>query len=354
MKVLLLSAGSSVHTMRWANAYVARGLDVHLVTQHQPLTGFSSEVRVHRIPHFGGLGYLINGPRLQRIVKELKPDVVNAHYATGYGTLARHCVPIPLVLNVWGSDVYSFPNKSKPHLIWVRTNLAIANTIVSTSNAMAEQVRSLMGGAVNLEVVPFGVDLERFRPVERAGPDPSVTIGTVKSLEPVYGVDRLVKAFISLRARKDLPDLKLRIVGAGSERDRLVSDLHRAGVMVHAHFTGAVPHDRVPEELRKLDIYVALSRSESFGVSVIEASASGLPVVVSDVGGLPEVVENGVSGVVVDGDDHNAIVETLADLVKDQPRRTRLGLAGRSLVQGKYDWESGVDRMVAILKEASG
>ena len=69
-----------------------------------------------------------------------------------------------------------------------------------------------------------------------------------------------------------------------------------------------MPHTSVPQELARLDIYVALSRmdSESFGVAIIEAGVAGRPVVVSDAGGLPEVTIDGVTGLVVPREDPSA------------------------------------------------
>src|SRR5690606_2847027 len=93
--IALLAPASSVHTIRWANAFVRGGHKVHLITQHEPLPGLHTGVRLHRLPHRAGLGYLFNGPRLKRLLKHLRPDVVNAHYATGYGTLARHVGKVP-------------------------------------------------------------------------------------------------------------------------------------------------------------------------------------------------------------------------------------------------------------------
>ena len=119
MVIALLAPGSSIHTVRWANAFVFRGHRVHLITQHAPSDDLVPSVSVHLLPHFSGAGYLLNGPRLKRILRTIRPDVVNAHYATGYGTLVRSCSEFPVVLNVWGSDVYDFPRKGPIRRWWL-------------------------------------------------------------------------------------------------------------------------------------------------------------------------------------------------------------------------------------------
>ena len=352
MKVMMVSAANSIHTVRWANAYAERGLAVDLVTQHAPIDGLSASVRVHRLPHYGGLGYVVNGPRFRRLVQQLRPDVVNAHYATGYGTLAGSCGAVPMVLNVWGSDVFAFPAKSAIHRWWLRRNLRRADRIVSTSEAMAHRTRSICPGLSSIAIVPFGVNTEIFTPAPVRPSDGTIVIGTVKTLEPVYGVDLLVEAFIRLCAMDGLPKLRLRIVGEGSERARLENTVRAAGSTASVVFAGKVPHGEVPKELGQLDIYVALSREESFGVAVLEASSCALPVVVSDAGGLPEVVENGVTGKVVPRGNVDAAVAALRQLVLDRDLRNRMGKAGRELVQRTYAWPRCVDRMVEVLHEA--
>jgi len=93
---------------------------------------------------------------------------------------------------------------------------------------------------------------------------------------------------------------------------------------------------------------------ESFGVAVIEASATGIPVVVSDVGGLPEVVERDGTGLVVEARNEVQIADALERLVLDPDLRFRMGAAGRDRVQRLYEWKANVDQMLSIYREVTG
>ncbi len=355
MRILLLSAASSVHTLRWANAYAASGNEVHIVTQHQPLVGYVNIAGMHRLPHRSGMGYVLNGRRLRRLIGTVRPDVVNAHYATGYGSLARAVRGVPVVLNVWGSDVFDFPEKSALHRWWLRGNLMAAESLVSTSEVMADRVRMLLPERPRPTVVPFGVDMPLFTPrAPQSHTDGPVVIGTVKTLAAKYGIDTLIKAFALLLTQPGMDKVMLRIVGGGPDGVLLREMAGAAGLRDRVSFMGAVPHAQVPEELRKMDVFVALSRddSESFGVAVIEASACGLPVVVSDAGGLPEVVVDGVTGSVVPRNDPAAAAQQLALLVRSRALRSERGAAGRQHVQQHYEWGACVDRMLGVLQRS--
>jgi glycosyltransferase involved in cell wall biosynthesis len=178
-----------------------------------------------------------------------------------------------------------------------------------------------------------------------------VTVGTVKSLEECYGIDLLLKAFSRARAIVANRRMKLIIVGGGSLEGplrKLCSDL---GIDKDTLFAGRIPYDRVPEWYERMDIFVALSRMESFGVSVLEASACGLPVVVSDAGGLPEVVRDGVSGFVVPKEGVEEAASAIAALSLDDDLRREMGRSGRHLVAENYSWEMSVARQVRVYTE---
>jgi glycosyltransferase involved in cell wall biosynthesis len=354
MTISLLSAASSIHTVRWANAYAERGHTVHLISLHAASEGLSKEVILHHLPFMAGMGYLLNGPGIASLIRRLGPDVVNAHYATGYGTMARWCKDFPLVLNVWGSDVFEFPASSFLHRAWLLRNLRSADRLVSTSSFMAKRTASLGGALPPITVVPFGVDTTRFAPGPARPPGSALVVGTVKTLLPKYGIDTLLEAFAHVLSKADWIDVRLRIVGGGPEEATLKALAERLKVSDRVDFIGAVPHARVPEELRAMDVYVALSRadSESFGVAVIEASACGLPVVVSDAGGLPEVVRDGITGTVVPRDNPAQAAAALLSLIRDAAERQQWGQAGRSHVMEHYEWNVCVDRMLGVLDDA--
>ena len=150
-------------------------------------------------------------------------------------------------------------------------------------------------------MVPFGVETDRFAPSTSSDLTGKIVIGTVKTLLPTYGIDVLLRGFAACRERlaASIGMWRKRVATQDCRRwpaAQNSSDWQALKIADVTEFAGPVSHDKVPEELNKLDVYVAMSRSESFGVAVIEASACERPVVVSDTGGLPEVVQHGETG----------------------------------------------------------
>ena len=356
MRIAMLANADSIHTIRWANALAERRAEVHLFSVHSFGAALVAAVHRHKLAVPAPWGYLLAGRELRRRLDEVQPSLLHAHYASGYGTLARRSGFRPLVLSVWGSDVYDFPYTSRLHRSLIQNNLRHADTLCSTSHVMAEQCRRLCPELRDICVTPFGVDVDRFRPMNRHADNGTITIGTVKTLSPKYGIDALIRGFATCRRSlwqqwpKLAECLRLRIVGGGPQRPALEKISHDEGVSAVTTFVGAVPHDTIPRELNRLDIYVAMSRldSESFGVAVVEASACGLPVVVSDAGGLPEVVVNGETGFVVPRDDPRALATSLQQLILNAGLQSAMGTAGRRFVVKNYDWTENVARMEAV------
>src|SRR5690606_4929712 len=149
-------------------------------------------------------GYYLNAPFLRYIYQKTSPDVVNAHYASGYGTLARIAGVKCLLLSAWGSDVYDFPRISKRRFNIVKKNIFYADAIASTSKSMAKHVEESFNYPRKCFITPFGIDVGFFKPNEIVKTNSrKVVIGTVKTLSNKYGIDTLIEAFSRVKKKLD-------------------------------------------------------------------------------------------------------------------------------------------------------
>lgn len=351
MKIAILGNAGSVHIVRWANGLVERGLLVHVISAHPSTGGLDRRVILHQLQNKAPIGYIGAVFELRGLLKAIRPDLLNAHYATGYGLLARLARFKPFLLSVWGSDVYLFPNKSIFHRALLRANLRSASAIASTSLCMSTAVRKHLKEGV-VFITPFGIDESYFSPSKILRTRPVVVIGTVKALKHEYGIDTLIEAFsILLKDFESDVSLHLEITGAGVDSQKLKDLAGKLGVSKKVTFHGQVPHSKVPEMLARLDVYVALSRSESFGVAILEASACEKPVVVSDADGPTEVTIGGVTGFIVKKDNAIEAADAISKLIRDPELRATMGRAGRAHVVKNYTWKRSIDLMLQAYKE---
>jgi|SRR5579864_437248 len=344
-RLCYLGDARSSHTAKWANHFSSKGYEVHILSFEEP-RGISPAVNVHLLNarFASALRYFTSARQVQRILAEIRPGLLHAHYASGYGTLARMTNFHPYVVSTWGSDVFEFPARSPLHRVLIEKNLASADHVCSTSQFMADYVRRYYAAAIT--VTPFGVDCSKFKPMPVAANSEDVVIGTVKLLEQIYGLDDLIRSFALLvKEYGHLKKLRLVIAGEGSFKNQLQKLSADMGVEELTDFLGFVPQDQVPNVLNRFSVFVALSQSESFGVAVLEASACGLPVVVSNVGGFREVVQDQITGFIVARRDPKAVVAAIAPLIQDDERRKTMGFAGREFVSRNYEWTENADRM---------
>jgi glycosyltransferase involved in cell wall biosynthesis len=182
----------------------------------------------------------------------------------------------------------------------------------------------------------------------------TVAIGFVGLLAPWKGPELLLEAAGRLPLRA-LPQTLFLIVGgespkAAGQRPRLERKAYQLGIADRTRFLGFTAE--VPRLLAALDIVVAPSlRQDPFPGSVLEAMAAALPVVASRVGGIPEMVEDGRTGVLVEPGNADALAHGLAHLANSPELRRLMGVAGREVVESRFQLETSVRRLVELYAE---
>ena len=360
MKIIFLGEAGSIHTIRWVNSLSEKGIEVILVSlkgNFDNAEKISKKVKVIYLPFGTKLGYYLNVFALKKIISKEKPDLINAHYASGYGTLGRLSGFNKKLLNVWGSDVYDFPNESKLKKRIIEKNLKNYTAIASTSYCMAEETKKyLENKSKEIFITPFGVDTEKFKNLNIEKKENEITIGIVKTLTEKYGIEYLIKAIKELENILDIENYKkirLLIYGKGELKNKLEDLTKELQIEDKVIFKGYISNEDVPKALNEMDIFVVPSilDSESFGVAAVEAMACEIPVIASSVGGLKEVIVDKETGYLVPKKDHKEIAKYLKKLILDKNLRTSLGKNGRKRVLENYDWNSNVDYMIKIYRE---
>jgi glycosyltransferase involved in cell wall biosynthesis len=356
LRLLMLAPASAVHAQRWANGLANLGIEVHLasLTEHPAPPGtIDDRVTLHALAGGGQRAYFSQAPAFARLAQRLHPDVVNAHYASGYGTTLMLSRQQPSVLSTWGSDVFEFPDRGPVHRRLVTTNLRFPRTVTSSSEVMADRIATVTNGRVTARVIPFGVDTVLFHP----GPMPCradrpLRFGIVKTMEAHYRIDLVIEAFAAYLAGQGATAASLDIYGGGPLLEDLRVFAATRGISDQVTFHGAIPHAAVPQALRAMDVFLLSSETESFGVAAVEAMACGIPVLASDAPGFVEVLDHGRYGRLYPRGDAAALTRLMAEVGGDiDVRRAlrRAGLAGAS----RYDWRRNVADMAELIGQTA-
>jgi D-inositol-3-phosphate glycosyltransferase len=287
-----------------------------------------------------------------RCAEEVSYQIVHSHYwLSGWvgNLLARHWdVPHVTMFHTLArlKNRALAENTESVGRIDAETRIVSAvDRIVVASEHERQALVDLYGARrERIEVIPGGVDLERFQPLDRAiarqvlGLSGEVLL-FVGRMDPIKGLDVLLRAVALLKAR---PALQLVVVGgSGNEgelrRNRALVD--ELGLAERVQFRGAAPHEELPLYYNAADLAVIPSRYESFGLAAVEALACGTPVVASHVGGLPTIVRDGENGLLVPWRTPETFAERIAALLDDPDRLTALAARARPSVL-RFGWDA--------------
>jgi phosphatidylinositol alpha-mannosyltransferase len=299
------------------------------------------------VPANGSLPNIVLSPRayfrIQRALERERFDVLHLHepmtpaICTATLVMAR----TPLVATFHASGDLGWMRYGKP--LWGFLIDRIDHRIAVSERARASQARWLPG---HYDVIPNGVLIPESAP---AG-DREHRIVFVGRQEPRKGLQVLLRAWPELRRRTDL---RLTIAGADPLAVRLL--LSRLGVGDDGiEVFGFLSQDELTETLRRAKALVAPSLGqESFGMVLTRAFACALPAVASDIPGYREVLDPAAS-VAVPPNDTAALVDAIADLVGDEPRRRAVGEAARELAVERYSWPRIARRLEEVYERVTG
>jgi phosphatidylinositol alpha-1,6-mannosyltransferase len=299
--------------------------------------------------------------RVDSLARSFGADFIVLDPAVPLGLIGPS-LSLPYDVIVHGAEV-TVPGRipgSRHALGWVLRN---ARRVIAAGGYPAAEAEHAAGCALDVHIVPPGVDIERFRPLsarERTDArrrfgfdDDEIVLVAVSRLVPRKGFDTAIEAVARLRSRH--PKLRLAIAGSGRDRDRLekIARAHDAPVT----FLGRVSDDDLPSLYGCADLSVMLCRNrwggleqEGFGIVFLEAAACGVPQIAGASGGAAEAVDNGVTGLVAPNprsvDEAAHLIESL---IEDSDRRASMGTAARWRAVHEFSYDVLSARLGSLL-----
>ena len=256
---------------------------------------------------------------VRRIHKKFKFDLIDAHYVYPDGFAAVVLGWIfgkPVVVSARGSDINLY---AKLPLIrrLLQFTLRKADKVISVCMALKRAMMEIGVPAEKIQVVPNGVDLAKFYPMNKDVarknlqiPADKKIIVSVGGLIPRKGFDLLLKAIKILRVECNLDNLYLVIIGEGPFRKELEKLILSLGLTNSVRLVGAVPHDTLGLWYSAADLSCLTSSREGWPNVLLESLACGIPVVATNTWGVPEIITSDEIGLLTEQNEV-AIAETI-------------------------------------------
>jgi L-malate glycosyltransferase len=355
MKICLIAGGTSIHTHRWANYFVIRGHDVHLISErfNSDNEGLDDRIRKYQLvrlaPGIWKLSRFLSGVfwifQVGNLVRKIKPDLLNAHYVNIAGYLGAICGFHPLIITTWGSDVLIVPKHNKILGLITRWALKRADIVICVSSFMKDVIINMGIQPDKIVITPIGVDTQRFQPEVRSETikqsDLSgncIRIICTRNLAAVYDVETLIKAIPFVIEK--FSQLQFIILGDGVLKKELQNLANRLGISGKVSFIGQVSHDDLIHYLNSSDIYVSTSLSDGTSISLLEAMSCGLPCIVSNIPANKPWIKEGENGLLFKPGNDKELAEKIVCILDNKELRVKMGLAARALVIEKGDHQN--------------
>ncbi|MDT7780210.1 MAG: hypothetical protein QOC99_2722 [Acidobacteriota bacterium] len=388
MRVLHISSartfgGGERHLLDLARGLSQRGHEVFVaLSADSPLHEALAAVTRHNVFTLSLRNALDLGSalKLSRLARALKVEIIHAHVARDY-TLAAFAARRATAARLIITRHLLFP-LSRAH----RLALSNVSRVIAVSEAVARTLRAQkIFDEDKIRVITNGTDVWRFEQAraeserahaesERAHAesertraesererDPSfrpLRVGILGELSEVKGQEDFVRA-ARVVAERFGDGVEFLIGGedasrGGEYRARIERLVAQSGLGERVKLLGRLDGDDVMRFLTSLDLLVSASRSEAFGMALVEALACGVPVVATATEGASEIVEEGVTGSLVPLGDVRALAAAVASLLEDDERRRSLGARAREVARERFDLNRMVEATERVYAEALG
>jgi glycosyltransferase involved in cell wall biosynthesis len=348
--------GGERHLADLANGLARRGHDVHAaLVPGSPLQGELAELPAEKIielPLRNSLD-VSSALKLAQFVRRNQVEIVHAHLARDYplaALAARRASGARLIL----TRHVLFP-LSRVHKVLLRR----VARVIAVSQAVADGlIEQDIFARDKIVVIHNGVDIDRFTKhgeddaAERQKPGARLCVGTIGELAPIKGQENFLRAAAIVSSRRD--DVDFVIAGEDKSRtgenrrllERMIDELE---LSQRVRITGWA--DDVVELLRTFDVFVSASRSESFGIAMVEAMAGGVPVVATMTAGAREIIDADKTGLLVPIGDAEALAKAICELLDDPNRRGRLADDARRMVGERFSLDRMITRSEQVYQE---
>jgi glycosyltransferase involved in cell wall biosynthesis len=342
------------------------GVEVVVVTHAHPGQPDEEEIADVKIRRVRGL--VLDDPhravspllfhRCHKYILDGEFDVV--HGLDMYSTMAlravrfahRHRIPSVMTCHtVMGSPFLIFWQR----LVGWALRLKKADRLIAVSEASGHFAHLLGFAERRITIVPNGVDLSCFNGKVDAllmrrelgiGDKPLVV--TASRLIKRKNPGLLVSAFA--KVLKVIPDAKLVIAGSGREEHNLSDQIRDLNITDSVSLLGGLAKEKVAQLMAAADIFVLPSKVESFGLSLLEASAAAVPVVCSNAGGIPEVFQDGFNALLYPPGDDDAMGRAIVHLIQDRELAKKIG-ANAVETAKRFTWEMAAEKTLRVYEE---
>lgn len=345
--------GTSILNLSLGLQQLGHEVVVVLYGQDQDETFTEKGITFYKIKNvkFKGLSWWLTQMKIQKLIRHLvdsgKIDLVEAADWTGMSAnLKLNC---PLVIKLHGSDTYFCHLDARPvkkvNFNREKQALMTADAWSSVSEYVARITQKLFGFEQDFQVIPNGIDLDKFSVHQTLNPEKPQTILYFGTLIRKKGLLELPLIFNQVY--KQNPKAQLVLIGRDTSDIKtqnastwqMMQSLFDADARAHVTYLGSVSYDEIKTHIESASVCVFPTFAEALPVSWLEAMALQKAVVASNIGWAHEIIEDGLDGFLVSPKEHITYAQRINNLLANEALRCQMGQNAREKVIKKFSKE---------------
>ena len=346
LKILILADAASFHTERYIEELNRQGCIIRLLSLEKGTMPFTALKRRGSIK---SLHYYFSVKQIKKEIEDFKPDLISAHFASGYGftaALANKNYNLPLIVNVWGSDILIVPHKSFLHRRKTRYALSNADYVIGDSNYLLTEVKKLTPIEQSM-TVPWGIEQKHLslhknnyhlsRPLKILVPRPHEIVYNnlfiVESLASLINENKIELTFPAFGSLYD--DFKNKTSKVVGDKIRYYQKKDRSEFLKY---------------FASHDVYLSASQSDSSPVSLIEAMALGLIPIAADIDGVKEWL-NRQSGFLFKQNDQQSLINCILDILDSDDTFFSMRQSNLKKVTNEAVFEKNIADQITVMRK---
>jgi glycosyltransferase involved in cell wall biosynthesis len=319
-------------------------------------------IEVERLPYMGKIANTNITTGLPGALSDGDYDIIHTHIPTpwsaDWSAFYSNSKKKPLVVtyhnDIIGQGLASLVARIY-NSVGLNYVLKTAAKIIITQPGYLQSSSYLAKYRDKIEVIPNGVDVEKFQPIQASDNEDKSTIFFLSVLDEFHkykGLDYLLEALKIVK--NNVPDVKLIVGGKGVLLDHHQEMAASLGLKDNVEFAGFIPDEEIADYYSQASVFVLPSISslqEGFGIVALEALACQTPVVTTDIVGVAQDLKQIKGGIVIPPRDTHKLADAITQILSDAQMQKEMGQRGRKLVQEKYTWKGVASSMEKVYKE---
>lgn len=220
--------------------------------------------------------------------------------------------------------------------VLVKRTLEKADVLVAVNSRSAQEIDEIVKNK-KVVIIPPGIDIQKYKVSNRKKQNKIIEFVTASVLIKRKNVESLIKSFYE--ASRVNKNIRLRIIGDGPEMNSLKILVKKLNIQNYVLFEGYVEYAKMPTMYGNSDVFVSMTKAETWGQMYLEAMACGLPVITTVNDGSNEIIKDGVFGYLIEQDNQKAMTEKILLLAGNKSLIAKFGRKARKEVENKYDWD---------------